>query len=151
MPEPIYVPILKGKEGEYAALETLTADIKNQLMPLIKVPAIPWDFASESPAKSLDEHISGFLDRLKRACGVMPFYLDLPWLEQDEHLANGMTALEAILAKGGELGFQAIPVVYGGSSSAYLAAAEAHSSSKGSGICIRLLVEDFEDDVSIDE
>jgi hypothetical protein len=151
MPEPIYVPILKGKEGEYAALEALDTDTKSQLMPLIEVPAIPWDFANESPAKSLDEHISSMPDRLKRACGVMPFYLDLPWFEQDENLANGTTALEAILAKGGELGFQAIPVVYRDSSPVYLAAAKTHSSSTGSGICIRLLVEDFEDDVAIDE
>ncbi len=110
MPEPIYVPILKGKEGEYAALEALAADIKSRLMPLIEIPAIPWDFSSESPAKSLDEHIAGIPDRLRRACGVMPFYLDLPWFEQDENLANGMTALEAILARGDKLGFQAIPV-----------------------------------------
>lgn len=151
MPEPIYVPILKGKEGEYAALEALTAEIKSQLMPLIEVPAIPWDFANESLAKSLDDHILGIPDRLKRACGVMPFYLDLPWFEHDEHLSNGMTALESILTKGSELGIRAIPVVYRGSSPAYLKAAKGHSLSNGSGICIRLLVKDFEDEVAIDE
>jgi hypothetical protein len=151
MPEPIYVPLLKGKEGEYAALEALTSEIKNQLLPLIEIPAIPWDFAGECPAKSLDDHVLGIPDRLKRACGVMPFYLDLPWFGKDETLANGKTALEVLLARGNELGLQAIPVVYRGSSAAYRAAAKAHSLSTGSGICIRLLVEDFDDDVSINE
>lgn len=150
MPDPIYVPILKGKEGEYAALEALAPEVKDKLMPLIEVPAIPYDFANECPAKSLDEHISGIPERLKRACGTMPFYLDLPWFGQDEILSNGKTALETVLARSIELGFHVVPVVYRGSSPAYLAAAKAHATSTGNGTCIRLLVEDFEDDVDID-
>ncbi|RZU42420.1 beta family protein [Edaphobacter modestus] len=151
MPEPIYVPILKGKEGEYAALEALATEIKDQILPLIEIPSIPWDFASECPAKSLDDHISGIPDKLKRACGTTPFYLDLPWFDGDETLANGMTALEAILTKGRELGLEAIPVIYRASSEAYLSAAKAHSSETGSGICVRLLVEDFDEDVPIEK
>jgi hypothetical protein len=150
MPEPIYVPILKGKEGEYAALEVLSPEHKSNLMPLIEIPAIPYDFANECPAKSLDEHVAGIPERLKRACGTMPFYLDLPWFGQDETLADGKTALEAILRKNVELGLGTTPVVYRQSSPAYLAAANTHTESTGSGICIRLLIEDFEDEIDIE-
>jgi hypothetical protein len=151
MPEAIYVPILKGKEGEYAALESLSPTIRGNLLPLIEIPPIPWDFAAKCPAKSLDDHTSGIPDRLRRACGNIPFYLDLPWFGQHEYLADGTTALEAILARGTEIGFHAIPVIYRASSAAYISAAKAHSISTGSGICIRLLIEDFEDDVAIDD
>lgn len=150
MPNPVYVPILKGKEGEYAALEALAAEIKNTLMPLIEIPAIPYDYANECPAKSLDDHIRDIPERLKRACGVMPFYLDLPWLGQDETLSNGQTAFESILAKSVMLGSNAVPVIYRESSAAYLAAAKAHAATTGVGTCIRLLVEDFEEDIDLD-
>ena len=36
MATPSYVPILKGKEGEFAALEALAADIRTAIMPLIE-------------------------------------------------------------------------------------------------------------------
>jgi hypothetical protein len=41
--QPIYVPMLKGKEGEFAALEVLNSDIRADLMPLIEVPGVPYD------------------------------------------------------------------------------------------------------------
>lgn len=150
MPAPVYVPILKGKEGEYAALEALSVEIKGVLMPLIEIPAIPYDFANECPAKSLDDHIVDIPGRLKRACATMPFYLDLPWFGQEETLSNGQSAFESILAKSAELGANAIPVVYRESSPAYLAAAKGHATTTGNGSCIRLLLEDFEEDIDLD-
>jgi hypothetical protein len=150
MPAPMYVPILKGKEGEYAALEALSAEIKGQLMPLIEIPAIPYDFANECPAKSLDEHIADIPGKLNRACASMPIYLDLPWFGQEETLANGQTAFESILTKSAALGVNAIPVVSRENSPAYLAAAKSHATATGSGTCIRLLVEDFEEDIDLD-
>jgi hypothetical protein len=149
MPEPVYVPVLKGKEGEYAALEFLSAEIRGLVMPLIEVPAIPYDYANQRPAKSLDAHIADIPGRLKKACATMPFYLDLPWFEEDV-LNNGQTALEAMLAQSAVLGLNAVPVVYRESSTAYLAAAKEHAASTGSGNCIRLLVEDFAEEVDLD-
>lgn len=150
MSEPIYVPILKGKEGEYAALEALKMEIKGQVMPLIEIPAIPYDYVNECPSKSLDEYVVGIPDRLYRACATTPFYLDLPWFGQEETLSSGRTAFESVLTKSTELGIAAVPVVYRESSPAYLAAAKAHAAGTQSGTCIRLLVEDFEEDVDLD-
>jgi hypothetical protein len=150
MPNPVYVPILKGKEGEYAALEALKPDIKGLVMPLIEIPAIPYDYANERPAKSLDDHIAGIPDRLKKACTALPFYLDLPWFGKEETLSSGQTACEVVLAQCAALGIIPIPVVSRDSTTAYLAAAKSHAASTGSGCCIRLLVEDFEEDVDLD-
>ena len=99
MPAPIYVPILKGKDREYAALEALSADVKHLLMPLIEIPAIPYDYANERPAKSLDDHIVDIPERIRRACATMPVYLDLPWFGEEEALRNGETAFESVLLR----------------------------------------------------
>ena len=52
-----YVPILKGREGEYGALQTLAPSTRQALTPLIKIPPIPWDFEEERPAKTVDQHL----------------------------------------------------------------------------------------------
>jgi hypothetical protein len=52
-----YVPILKGKEGEYSALRELTGSVKDLLTPLAEIPSIPYDFENDAPAKTVDEHL----------------------------------------------------------------------------------------------
>src|SRR5713101_5232213 len=99
--QPIYVPVLKGKEGEYGALEALampTNDVRNWLMPLIEVPDVPYDYASEGSAKSLDQHVSGIADRLRKCWQDRPLYIELPWSEGEERLSDGRIALEAVLS-----------------------------------------------------
>jgi hypothetical protein len=148
--QPLYVPILKGKEGEFAALEALDNGVKSRLAPLIEVPAVPYDYTNERPAKSLDEHVASVPDRLKRCCGDIQFYLDLPWFDADEHLSDGRTALEAILTACNELEIVAIPVLSRASSRDYLSAAIPNASRNIQSVCIRLLVEDFDEQIDLD-
>lgn len=149
-PEPLYVPVLKGKEGEFAALEALESKVRARLMPLIEVPDVPYDYANERPSKSLEDHVAGIAERLLRCCQNLPLYIDLPWFKEDEDLADGRVALEAVLADCADSGVKAIPVVSRMSSPKYLASAGAHAKTSGLGLCLRLLVEDFEEDVDID-
>src|SRR5437868_6173203 len=107
---PIYVPVLKGKEGEFAALEALFPDVRRQLMPLIEIPPIPYDYVNERPAKSLEEHVAGVAQRLKKCWQDGPLYLDLPWLEEEENLTDGRVALDAVLYDCLNLKLAAIPV-----------------------------------------
>lgn len=148
--EPLYVPVLKGKEGEFAALEALAGDVKNQLMPLIEIPSVPYDYVNERPAKSLDEHVAGIADRLLRCWGQRPLYVDLPWFEEQESLNDGRVAFEAVLQDCERRGVKATPVVSRQNSERYVAAAARYSAQTALGVCIRLLVEDFEEDVDID-
>lgn len=150
MAPPIYVPILKGKEGEFAALEALRPDIRTQLMPLIEIPAVPYDYANERPAKSLDEHVAGIADRVRRCCPNGPVYLDLPWFEEEEHLQDGRVAFEAVLEDCARLGVRAVPVVSRTNSNDYVAAAGRYSKTNHNGGCIRLLVDDFEEEIDLD-
>jgi hypothetical protein len=148
--EPLYVPVLKGKEGEFAALEVLEPNVRLRLMPLIEVPAVPYDYANERPSKSLDNHVTGIAERLLRCCQGMPMYIDLPWFKDRENLADGRVALEVVLNVCAQRGVRAVPVVSRMSSPKYLAAAGAYAKTTGLGVSLRLLVEDFEEDVDID-
>ena len=144
---PFYVPLLKGKEGEFAALEELRADVRQLLTPLIEIPRVPFDYSNERPAKSLDEHVAGIADRLSRCWPDRALYLDLPWFGEEEQLSDGRVALESVLADCVSRGVQAVPVVSRTSSDRYLIAAGEYSDSSGTGACLRLLVEDFEEDI----
>lgn len=146
---PAYVPVLKGKEGEFAALEELDpTDIKPLLLPLIEIPSVPYDYANERPAKSLDDHVAGIAERLRKCWPSRPVFLDLPWFEE-ERLADGRVALEAVLADCEDKGVHSLPVVARRSSASYLSAAGAHANASRFGACVRLLVEDFEEDVDL--
>ncbi|MFB5761329.1 beta family protein [Paenibacillus medicaginis] len=46
-----YVPIVKWKQGEQRALETLAATSKERLTPLIEIAPIDWDFENEVQRK----------------------------------------------------------------------------------------------------
>ncbi len=59
-----YVPILKGKEGEYLSLRDLDLTVRIAFTPLIEVPQIPWDHQTESPAKTVDEHLRNVATRV---------------------------------------------------------------------------------------
>ena len=48
-----YVPNLKGRQGEYGALETLSLAIKRRLTPLIEIPPIPLNF-KEGRTRQID-------------------------------------------------------------------------------------------------
>jgi hypothetical protein len=150
MATPIYVPILKGKEGEYAALEALSADVLPSLRPLVEIPSVPYDYVNERPAKSLDDHVAGIHERLHRALRDFPVYLDLPCLGDDERLEGGEVAIGAVLTNCATVGVNAIPVVSRASSADYLAACGEYSATSGTGNCVRMYVEDFEEEVDLD-
>ena len=149
LPEPIYVPILKGKEGEFAALEALDNEIKMRLTPCIEIPKVPFDYGSDRPAKSLDSHVHGIVDRIKKCWGARSFYLDISNLGVKES-KEAADALQIVLRDCNEQHLTPIPVVSRSSSPECISAARVNSESKGAVACIRLFVEDFEEEIAIE-
>jgi len=150
MATPIYVPILKGKEGEYAALEALSGEVRPVVRPLIEIPSVPYDYANERPAKSIDDHVAGVAERLQKSWQDSPVYLDLPWFDEEDRLEGGGIAIGAVLTACGAIGVNALPVVSSTCSPAYLAACGAYSATSGLGSCVRLYVDDFEEDIDLE-
>ena len=60
----MYVPILKWRQGEYLALGQLHPNVKDKVIPLIEIPPIEWDFEQKKEAKTIDEHLKPFANRL---------------------------------------------------------------------------------------
>src|SRR5882724_8756793 len=105
-----YVPILKGKEGEYQALRELTPAIRNGLTPLIEPIPIPYDFANEVPAKTVDQHLGNFISKIEASWGLDPIFFDLDWIPDLERMADGRHPLKFIFDAARAAGSQAIPV-----------------------------------------
>jgi len=148
---PSYVPILKGKEGEFAALEELSDAVRDAVLPLVEVPRIPYDYANERPAKTLEEHIAGIAERLHRCWPNRPLYLDLPWFGEAEQLHDGTIAVQRVLGDCRDENVDVIPVIGTSSSPMYLAAVREHVTGCDSGVCIRLTEADFDEEGDADE
>jgi hypothetical protein len=140
-----YVPILKGKEGEYNALRELTPAIRNGLTPLIEPIPIPYDFANEVPAKTVDEHLGNFIGKIVLNWGLDPIFFDLDWITDSERMADGRHPLKFIFDGARAEGVQAIPVTGLNRDTAYQVAVKDAIDSDHRGVCIRLESDDLDD------
>jgi hypothetical protein len=147
MATPAYVPILKGKEGEFAALESLGGDVPAQIMPVIEIPSVPYDYGNERPTRTVEEHINNVSERLRRSWGTRPVYIDVPWANDNE---GGPFPLDVALRRCEAGGVNAVPIISRRSPQGAILAAARHAQERGVGVCVRLLVDDFEDDVDLD-
>ena len=55
-----YVPSLRWRMSEYQALMRLKSQVKDQIMPLICLPDIEFDFESRQPRKTVNDYIHPF-------------------------------------------------------------------------------------------
>ena len=96
--------------------------------------------------ESLDDHVSGIADRLRRSWAGMPFYLDMPWFGEDETLEDGTVAIGHVLRKCAENNLGAIPVVRTSSSEDYLKAVRSYLAELEGSFCLRLVEADFDEE-----
>lgn len=139
-----YVPILKGKGGEFDALRTLPAAVSAALTPLIEVPPLPWDFELEAPSRTWDQHVTVTIDGLLRSTGALArIFIDMPSLDAGVTLADGRHPLTAILEALRAAGIVALPVTGLARPADYDAAAAAAHRLDGHGVVLRIADEDF--------
>ncbi len=82
--EDTYVPALRWRQAEYQALERLEQTVKDQIMPLITIPDVEYDFEQRQPKKTIDEHVYPFITRYHNKWGRRP-----AWIALNEAIANG--------------------------------------------------------------
>lgn len=141
-----YVPILKGKEAEYGALQALASEVKAGLTPLIEPPPVPWDFENERPAKTTAQHLAGVGKKLATSWGTeRPLFLDLCWIpepdDEEEH------PISAVLDDARSNGVKVIPVTGIARGRPYQEAIKKALAEDRLGICFRLDPEDFDGDL----
>jgi hypothetical protein len=141
-----YVPILKGRAGEYGALREMTPEVKARLTPLIEVPPIPWDFERDEPDKTIDQHLQRLSSKIVQSWGMeRPLFLDLLWIAPDERMANRDHPLAHVFGIARKDRLQLIPVIGLVRGEEYKSACRDVIGEDGRGVCIRLQKEDFEE------
>lgn len=141
-----YVPILKGKEGEFGALEVLPSAAKDSLRPLIEIPDVPIDHSTGAPRKSVDDHLSRLIHRLTDCWLGRDAYIDLPFVKEGSLLEDRRPALEALLADCASKGTVLTPVVGLAKDPWYVLQAAAHARKHDTGLCLRLRSADFDEE-----
>ncbi len=145
-----YVPILKGKAGEYGALEELSTTAKARLTPFVEIPPIPWDFESELPAKSPEDHLRNVAERIGNSWGVdSPVFIDLLFIEAQQIPGRGHP-LNFVFDAARQRGVQAIPVTGLDRDQPYQSAIRDIINMDQRGAGVRLQTSDFEEEADLD-
>ena len=85
-----YVPILKGKDGEYRALKLLSPKVKEQFTPVIDVPPMPKNYGDGRSGKTLHQHISRIPGKIESSWGTKrPVFLDLYYAKPGDKMGDG--------------------------------------------------------------
>ncbi len=135
---------MKGKKGEFDALEKLPSRTKDKMQPLVEVSDIQWDYKAGRASKTPDAHTEKFADKLVKAWGIeSPFFLDFPASLQEAKCADGQTLASKVLQEVRDKGLQAIPVTGVRRVAAYRADIRDAVATDDRGICLRLEAEDI--------
>lgn len=138
-----YVPILKGRDGEYGALRMLTSTVKQAISPVVEVPPIEWNFAEGEPAKTLDQHVSKVCAKIERSWGhERPLWVDLLWVA-NQRMDDGGHPMEYIFRDARDKHLLLIPIVGMLRDDEYIEACGATVRRDRRGLCLRLQREDF--------
>jgi hypothetical protein len=142
----VYCPILKGKEGEFTALQALSTSVQDAILPLIEIPRIPYDYVNEQELRNVEEHVKGITERLKECWRDRPVYVDVPWFDDADDQEDAALAVMELLPACQALQVEVVPVVATTKSVRYLAAVNDYVRRVGSGLCVRLTLADFEEE-----
>lgn len=105
-----YIPILKWKAGEQAALRNLTPSVKQALLPLLEVVDVPVRTGGGSN-KSIQEHLNHAANQMEKCWGPSAPLLVDPHLVAPGRSVNGASALTYLLEQAHSLDVAAVPVV----------------------------------------
>lgn len=130
-----YVPILLTKRGELAAVADLPPDLRPKIMPVFVVHPIDIDFETDSPSKSVAEHVRGLGKKIADSWGTERAMLDTVFVVNDTDPTGGLRTISDDAANAG---LQLVPVTSPGRPAAHTSAAAELHQVYGNGVCIRL-------------
>jgi Beta protein len=134
-----YMPVLKWKRGEVLALSELSTDVKDQLSPLLEIPALPYNFETESPAKTIDEHLQSVRRNIEQSIGDgRQAFIDCRFLGRDLRMLNGQPPLAYLLEQHRDLNIHPCVGLTDDYTDADLSAARAHAELAGGEVLIRM-------------
>jgi len=141
-----YIPILRWRPAEIAALEKLFSDERGHITPLIEfvMPAPSIDKESRkiirTPKEKFFQELPDIPRKLLKSCGQTPVFIDVHLLGSDIRSSS----LEQILSSSNELDLFSVPVIYiipvtsTNADTETRTVAINYAKSSGHGLCIRI-------------
>ena len=136
-----YVPILKGKEGEYRSLAELNPNIRSKIIPLIEIPAI-----GKYETKNLDSHLKKAVEKIYNSWGTGNFlFLDLSLLSSEQKMKDNTSPYLYILKNILDKRIKIIPVAGLNHTELYNEYLRNCIKTQNYGLCLRVGNHDFAD------
>ncbi len=130
-----YLSVLKWSSSQYSALKNCSNHTLELIYPLLEIPVISYQFKTETPACSVDDHIRNFGKNLSEFWRInRPVFLDTRHLESSI-LDDNSEAITRCFQLAEAHGKQVIPVTSPGRSNSYQKAVR---SIVKHGLCLRL-------------
>jgi hypothetical protein len=142
-----YVPILKGKEGEFRALSLLSERTKPNITPFIDIPRIDLNWTTNLPKDTVEGHLAKKAKKIAGAWGTeRPVFVDVFDLSLDLKTTAGTHCIDFLFTELRKLRVKAIPAVGldRSSNGDYLRAVGRTIRKDSRGVSIRLLSDDME-------
>ena len=140
-----YVPILKWRQGEYQALLRLADPIKDCTVPLIEITPPDYDFETQTPLKTLDEHLVTFATRLQKKWGARLALLDCSLLDPAARMQSGKHPLQYLSEQSFAQGATIVPVIRVTSDAAHRSAVTTANAMMLTGIALRCSLDEAMD------
>ncbi len=139
----MYIPALRWRQGEYQALLKLSEAVKKQIVPLITIPGVEFDFEAREPKKSVHDHVHPFAKRYVHKWGRRPAWVTLDKEIVSERMNDGTHVLDYVFQELRGHGALAAPALPLNPNSAFLAAAQRVIAKDGQGCGILVQLEDL--------
>ena len=145
-----YVPILKGKQGEFDALQNITsAEQIKGVTPLIEIPQIaevyPDPQSAPVPSKTIDEHVTDVSENLIKAVKNLPaIFVDGFYIETEDDLQDGSSPIDSVFASLRAAQITFIPVIGMDRVEDYADSVSNAISTDNRGCCLRLVEADID-------
>ncbi len=141
-----YVPCLRWKQGEYQGLLQLREVTKYQIVPLLEVPEINFDFETREDVKTIDKHLEKFAQRVLNKWGKQMAFVDLRLISPSERMHDGKHPLKYVFEGLKDVKALAVPVTGMTRDMVYQQAVKDEMNSSGQGVCFRISLEEAADD-----
>lgn len=142
-----YVPVLKGKEGEFRALEHLSPIARDRLTPFIDITRRDLDLITKQPKDPIDVYLKKKAQKIHKAWGTTrEIFVDVFDLDLDLRTSNGTHFLEFLFSRLRDFDVKAIPVIGldRAEDNTYVDAAKQIVLIDKRGVSVRLLYDDLE-------
>jgi len=138
-----YVPLLKWRQGEYQALMRLDDQSKDQIVPLIVIPPIEFDFEDECDKKTPEEHLEPFARRFKAKWGNRPALIDVHHSLESATRNSGIRVIVGVFDELRKNDATAVPVIDVNRGNQYLDDVETIQKEDRHGVALRVALSDL--------